>query len=82
MLSGKVAKKTKREGGEEDEEEEAEAEDVKGMLGRFAKKAIGGKKKDDNEPAFTYYVEVKELTSDSVKDSAFQIPSNYKNTGK
>ncbi len=72
----------KREGGEEEEEEEAEAGGVKGMLGRFAKKAISGKKKDDNEPAFTYYVEVKELNSDSVKDSAFQIPSNYKNTGK
>ena len=71
----------KREGGEE-EEEEADATDVKGLVGRFAKKAIGGKKKDDNEPAFTYYVEVTELSSDSVKDSAFQIPSNYKNKGE
>ncbi|MFC2141566.1 hypothetical protein ACFLR7_01360 [Acidobacteriota bacterium] len=73
----------KREGGEEDEEEEeSDAGDVKGMLGKFAKKAIGGKKKDDNEPAFTYYVEVEELNPESVNDSAFQVPSNYKNKGE
>ena len=72
----------KREGGEQNEEEEAEAGDVKGMLGKFAKKAISGQKKDDNEPAFTYYVEVKELKPDNVQDAAFQVPSNYKNKGE
>ena len=71
----------KREGGEEDEEE-AGAGDVKGMLGKFAKKAIGGKKKDDNEPTFTYYIEVEELNPESVNDTDFLVPSNYKNKGK
>lgn len=70
----------KREGGEETEEEEkVDVTNVKGTLGRFAKKAIKGKKKDDNEPVFTYYVEVKELRPDNVQESTFQVPTNYKN---
>ena len=77
LIDGKYF--AEREGGEEDEE--ADATDVRGLVGRFAKKAISGKKKDDSEPAFTYYVEVIELDSSNVSDSAFQIPSNYKNIG-
>ncbi len=71
----------KREGGEESEEEEDKVDvtNVKGTLGRFAKKAIKGKEKDDNEPVFSYYVEVVELHPEGVKDTAFVVPSTYKN---
>jgi len=71
-----------REGGEEDEEDEEEASgDVKKMLGGFAKKVIKKGSKDKNEPAFTYYTELKEFSPSKVSDDAFQVPENYKEKG-
>jgi hypothetical protein len=71
-----------REGGKGDEEEEEEASgDVKKMLGGFAKKAIKKGSKDKNEPAFTYYTELKEFAPSTVSDDAFQVPENYKEKG-
>jgi hypothetical protein len=72
-----------REGGEEEEQEEEEASgDVKKMLGGFAKKAIKKGSKDKNEPAFTYYTELKEFSPSTVSDDAFQVPDNYKEKGE
>ncbi|MGB2906384.1 MAG: hypothetical protein WBB73_04745 [Candidatus Aminicenantaceae bacterium] len=67
----------KREGGPADEKAE-EGGGLKGKLGRFAKKAVSGDKKDSNEPAFTYYTEVIELDPASVGDDTFQVPAGYK----
>ncbi len=67
----------KREGGEAQAEEESGG-GLAGKLGGFAKKAISGSKKDSNEPAFTYFIEVLELSPISVGDEVFQVPAGYK----
>ncbi len=72
-----------REGGEKNEQEEEEASgDVKKMLGGFAKKAIKKGSDDKNEPAFTYYTELKEFSPSVVSDDAFQVPEYYKEKGE
>jgi len=72
----------KREGGEaEENEEEDSGDDVKGMLGGLAKKALKKGSKNENEPAFTYYTELIEFSPAKVGDDAFQIPANYKKKG-
>lgn len=70
-----------REGGDEDEEEEEASGDVKKMLGGFAKKALKKGSKDKNEPAFTYYTELKEFSPSKVSENAFRVPENYKEKG-
>ncbi len=67
----------KREGGEAEAEKESGG-GLAGKLGGFAKKAISGSKKDSNEPAFTYLIEVLELDPASVGDEVFQVPAGYK----
>lgn len=72
-----------REGGEEDTQEEEEtSSDVKKMLGGFAKKAIKKGSKDKDEPAFTYYTELKEFSPSPVSDDTFQVPEDYKQKGE
>jgi hypothetical protein len=66
----------KREGGEEVEEESGGG--LAGKLGGFAKKAISGSKKDSNEPAFTYLIEVIEFDPTAVGEEVFQVPAGYK----
>lgn len=66
----------KREGGEEVEEESGGG--LAGKLGGFAKKAISGSKKDSNEPAFTYFIEVIEFDPTAVGEEVFQVPAGYK----
>jgi hypothetical protein len=71
-----------REGGEAEEKEEEETSgDVKKMLGGFAKKAIKKGSNDKNEPAFTYYTELKEFSPADIGDNAFLVPENYKEKG-
>jgi hypothetical protein len=48
----------------------------------LAKKALKkNKKQDPNTPAFSYYTELLELSTDSFGEEAFQVPSNYKKKG-
>jgi len=67
----------KREGGEDEKEEESGG-GLAGKLGGFAKKALSGSKKDSDEPAFTYTIEVIELDPALVGDKVFQVPAGYK----
>ncbi|MCK4821953.1 hypothetical protein KA005_39680, partial [bacterium] len=77
VIDGKYFAKREGGKGEEDAEEESGG-GLTGKLGRFAKKTISGEKKDSNEPVFTYYIEVIELTPASVGDDVFQVPAGYK----
>ena len=67
---------SKREGGEEEEAKPGGG--LAGKLGGFAKKAISGSKKDSNEPAFTYLIEVIEFDPTAFGDEVFQVPAGYK----
>ena len=65
--------------------EDAQGEDqgnMKRMIGGLAKKAL--KRKSQNsaeEPSFTYYTELIELTFENLADTEFHVPSNYKQKG-
>lgn len=69
-----------KEGGEAEEEEEESGGGLRGRLGGLAKKALSKKsdKADENVPSFSYYTEVIELRPESLEESAFQVPANYK----
>jgi hypothetical protein len=71
-----------REGGEADKEEEDKGGDIKKRLGGFAKKALKRSSKNKNEPAFTYYTELKEFSPAKVGDDAFQVAVDYKRKDK
>ncbi len=67
-----------REGGEE--EEESSEVSVKGVLGKFAKKAIKKKpeSKTQDEPSLSYYIELMACSSANLSPEEFQVPPNYK----
>jgi len=69
---------TVREG--EEKEEESNAVSVKGMLGKFAKKAVAKKTapKTQNEPSLSYYIELMDYSSANLSPEEFQVPSDYK----
>jgi len=71
---------TSREGGKEEEGEKPKS--VKKMFGKFAKKAIKKKPKDiEEEPAFTYYIELIELSPANVSETELKVPADYKKKG-
>lgn len=78
IIDGKYYIK-KQEGEEEAQEEEG---GIKKMFGGFAKKALKkAKKKDSNEPAFSYHTELLEYRTIAVDPATFNLPSNYKKKG-
>lgn len=67
-----------REGGESAEEDEGKG--VKKLFGKLSKK-IKKKKPEptgDEEPTFSYYIEVLELSPATVSEDEFKVPADYK----
>lgn len=63
--------------------EEAESPDVKKFFGRFAKKAMKNKSKNEDvqKPAFSYYNELIEFILADVGADEFQVRADYKKKG-
>ncbi|MDW7681787.1 MAG: hypothetical protein SCK70_14590, partial [bacterium] len=65
-------------GDKAEQKEQQDITDVKDMFGRFAKKAVKKEKKDEDEPNFSYYTELLEMSTTSVDANEFQPPAKYK----